>query len=85
MSEKNNTTELHADDNYVINGLENETIKLCPHCDRPGELASGCNYIKCPAKECKKEWCWKCSKPKYKAIESKPELGFCNDKSHNSH
>ena len=73
------------DDEYIISGLANKTIKLCPHCKRPGELASGCNYIKCPAKGCQKEWCFYCSKPKYQPIPTKPDLGCCNDKSHNSH
>jgi hypothetical protein len=76
---------MNKTDEYVKAGIAAKTIKLCPHCERPGELASGCNYIKCPAKDCKKEWCWVCEKPKYKSIAAKPALGFCNNKSHNSH
>ena len=64
---------------YIQQGLLNKTIKKCVHCDAYGELASGCNYIKCPL--CNGEWCWVCELPKYKA-HNKPA---CNDKSHNSH
>ena len=70
---------------YIAEGIANGTIKLCLFCERPGELASGCNYIKCPAKDCGGEWCWQCERPKYKPIEAKKEIGCCNDKSHNSH
>ena len=73
------------DDVYIADGLKNKTIKLCPHCGEYGELASGCNYIKCPVKGCGGEWCWVCDKPKYRVISTKPDLGFCNDKTHNSH
>jgi len=64
---------------YIIKGIDDKTIKLCPHCSSYGELASGCNYIKCPL--CSKEWCWVCNYPKYKAVDGPA----CNDKSHNSH
>ena len=64
-------------DEYVEEGLKNGSIKACPLCGILGELASGCNYIKCPS--CSGEWCWQCSKKKYKGEDA------CNDKSHNSH
>ena len=70
-------------DHYIEEGLLNHTIKICPHCGSLGELASGCNYIKCPT--CNGEWCWLCNKPKYKIIPTKDQEGCCNDKSHNSH
>lgn len=65
---------------YIKTGLSNGTIKLCPHCEIPGELASGCNYIKCPI--CQKEWCWICNNPKYNPAANRPA---CNDRTHNSH
>jgi hypothetical protein len=68
------------DDEYIEQGLAAKTIKICPHCNSLGELASGCNYIKCPL--CQKEWCWVCNNPKYNPIEGKEA---CNDKTHNSH
>ena len=79
-------------DDYIKKGLKNGTIKICPFCGWLGELASGCNYIKCPApvgvgttRQCNGEWCWVCYKPKYKVIPNKENLGFCDDKKHNSH
>lgn len=69
-------------DEYIALGLANSTIKLCPHCKAPGELASGCNYIKCPVPECQKEWCWVCNNPKYQPAAGRPA---CNDATHNSH
>lgn len=69
-------------DNYINAGLENGSIRLCPFCKVPGELASGCNYIKCPMPDCQKEWCWLCGNPKY---NSSIGLPACNDPKHNSH
>lgn len=69
----------NQNEDYILDGIRNKTIKLCPHCQACGELASGCNYIACPI--CKGEWCWVCNNPKYNAV-GKPA---CNDKSHNSH
>lgn len=67
---------------YINEGKRLGTIKLCPHCCAMGELATGCNYIKCPL--CNGEWCWICNNPKYKPTD-KPDSVACNDKSHNSH
>lgn len=67
----------------------NLVVKKCPFCLKPTFKNGGCNYMKCsdsePKSDCSGEWCWQCDKPKYKIIAAKPELGFCNDKSHNSH
>lgn len=70
----------------------NEFIKNCPLCDIPTFKDGGCDYIKCSEgegrgnyKNCNQEWCWRCLKPKYNIIISNPQLGCCNDKSHNSH
>jgi len=79
MNQINENKSLENDE-YIQEGLLNKTIKKCVHCDAFGELASGCNYIKCPI--CKGEWCWVCELPKYKEARNKPA---CNDKSHNSH
>lgn len=68
---------------YIEEGIKNGSIKICPHCSILGELASGCNYIKCPI--CNGEWCWLCNKPKYKPLEGKEDNECCNDKNHNSH
>lgn len=84
---------MNVPEGYIAEGIALGTIKRCPFCGSPGELASGCNYIKCPAavgennskKKCNGEWCWVCHKPKYRAIPNKTELGFCNDSKHNSH
>lgn len=68
-------------DEYITAGLANQTIKLCPFCGVPSELASGCNYVTCFCKQGmngKSEWCWVCVLPKYTA-------DGCNDKTHNSH
>ncbi len=73
------TDSIIVDDEYIVAGLENRTIKLCPHCGGYGELASGCNYIKCPVKECGKEWCFQCGLSKGNGVNE------CNDKTHNSH
>ncbi len=68
------------EEDYIEIGLKNKTIKLCPFCKSYGELASGCNYIKCPV--CKKEWCWICNNPKYTASNGNIAR---NNKTHNSH
>ena len=70
------------EDEYIKSGLANGTIKICPFCGVPGELASGCNYIKCPRTECLQEWCWICRNPKFKPAAGLPA---CNDPTHNSH
>lgn len=75
----NDEKNIKIEDDYIISGLKNKTIKLCPHCERPGELASGCNYIKCPAKDCNGEWCFYCGLKKGKGENE------CDNKSHNSH
>jgi hypothetical protein len=71
---------MEVSEEYIQNGIAAGTIKMCPHCNASGELASGCNYIKCPL--CQKEWCWICNNPKYKPIG---DGTACNDKTHNSH
>lgn len=77
--EQNETqNETQNENDYIQQGLFNKTIKKCPYCNACGELASGCNYIKCPL--CNGEWCWLCELPKY--VTNRPS---CNDKSHNSH
>lgn len=35
-------------DPLIQEELKSGKIKLCPYCSAPGELTSGCNYIKCP-------------------------------------
>ena len=67
-----------------------EYIKNCPKCGIPTFKDGGCNYMKCsdgdgPVSNCPCEWCFQCHKPKYEPLPDKPELGCCNDKSHNSH
>ena len=68
-------------DPLIQQEIQNGKIKLCPHCSAPGELMSGCNYIKCPL--CNNEWCFLCNLPKYKPISDQKDC--CNDKTHNSH
>ena len=65
-------------------------IKNCPLCNIPTFKDGGCNYMKCSDGEnikssCPCEWCWQCYKPKYRILENRPEMGFCDDKTHNSH
>ena len=67
----------------------NLVVKNCPFCMKETHKTGGCDYMLCsnaePKSTCSGEWCWNCHKPKYKIIPAKPELGCCNDKSHNSH
>ena len=68
-----------VDDEYLKAGKAAGTIKECPHCGADGELASGCNYIKCPVRACGGEWCFQCGLAKGNNVNQ------CNNKSHNSH
>ncbi len=75
-----------VDDEYIRNGLASKTIKRCPFCSVPSELASGCNYVTCFCKmgfNLKSEWCWLCELPKYKPFKDGGHC--CNNKTHNSH
>lgn len=74
-------------DEYIMIGIAAKTIRKCPFCGWPSELASGCNYVTCYCKggfNSKAEWCWHCQLPKYKPDPKNPG-DCCNDKSHNSH
>ena len=70
----------NMEEDYIVEEIKKGNIKSCPHCNALGELASGCNYIKCPL--CNGEWCFVCNLKKYHDINGKEA---CNDKSHNSH
>ena len=75
-------------EDYINDGIKNETIKLCPFCGIPSELASGCNYVTCFCKRGfneKSEWCWVCKLPKFQPDPVADSNGACNDQSHNSH
>jgi len=55
-------------ENYILEGIRAKTIKLCPFCKTPTELATGCNYLTCPCGggvNRRGEWCWVCTLPKY--------------------
>lgn len=69
--------------------LTNNVVKNCPMCEKATFQDGGCNYMKCsdsdPVSSCPCEWCFLCHKPKYKVLEGKEALGFCNEASHNSH
>lgn len=90
--QNNNAQE--SDDQKVLRLQREEietskAVKRCPFCDKYTYLDGGCNYMNCsiaePPSQCSGEWCWQCEKPKYKIINHKPSLGFCNDSNHNSH
>ncbi len=78
--------------------LTAETVKYCPLCNKATFKIPGCNYMKCsnagkgvsetngePTSDCLCEWCWECTRNKYKPIPGKEYMGFCDDKGHNSH
>lgn len=70
------------EEDWIIQGIQQNTLKRCPFCGILSELISGCNYVTCICKQGlngKSEWCWLCGKPKYLAVEG------CNEASHNSH
>jgi len=79
---------------------ENYELGFCPNCGVATVKPDGCNYMKCdqgdrsmipkeflPKTEelCQQEWCWSDGLPKYRPIPGKEYLGYCDDKTHNSH
>jgi len=68
-----------------------EEIRQCPLCEGFRMKDNACNYVTCGNNyenneiKCIKPWCWLCLKPKYELYNGKEHLGFCNDKTHNSH
>ena len=68
-----------------------EEIRQCPLCEGFRTKDTACNYVTCENNyenngiKCNAPWCWVCLKPKYHIYNGKEDLGFCNDKTHNSH
>lgn len=78
--------EIEELDEYIASALAAGTMKRCPFCSIPSELANGCNYVCCYCKqglEQKSQWCFACNLAKYQPIQL--DGPCCNDKSHNSH
>jgi hypothetical protein len=79
---------------------ENYDVGFCPLCGVATVKTDGCNYMKCSIGDrsfipkellpldtelCPCEWCFVDGLPKFRSLPGREYLGFCDDKTHNSH